>query len=181
MINGVKITLTICMTVLVSCALFIAYNEYTNRYSLVTSKDNSLYIFDKKNAILNRCSESGCELIETKLPSSSVSLFRADGSASKLFESDGTMSNSVVKAKASQENVNGTSGGEIKNEVVAKSADNPNGAQKETAQKGKDDGKPAVGNDGGGSNAKENSGANVVAENNRPAETDVKKEVSFAG
>lgn len=67
-INGVKITLVICLTIVVTCILCISYSEYINRYSIVTTQDSSVYIFDKKSTVLNRCSEKGCDLIETKLP-----------------------------------------------------------------------------------------------------------------
>jgi hypothetical protein len=103
MISGVKITLTICMTILVSCALFIGYNEYTNRYSLIASEGDSLYIFDKKNVMLSRCKEGHCELVETKLPSGGISLFKSDNSTSKLFGPDKTMSGSTVKAQNTPE------------------------------------------------------------------------------
>jgi hypothetical protein len=100
MINGVKITLVICLTILVSCVLCISYNEYTNRYSIVAANDNALYIFDKKSAVLNRCSEKGCELIETKLPSKVSFGFPPDMSQSKLFGSEKTIRDTIVKTEA---------------------------------------------------------------------------------
>jgi hypothetical protein len=48
MINGIKTTLATYMTALVLRILFISYNEYTNRYSMIASKDSALCIFDKK-------------------------------------------------------------------------------------------------------------------------------------
>lgn len=68
LINGVKITLIICLTIIVTCVLGMSYSEYLNRYSLITTQDNGLYIFDKKNTILNRCNDNGCKVIETHLP-----------------------------------------------------------------------------------------------------------------
>lgn len=104
MIGGIKATLIICLTVLVSCVLFISYNEYANRYSLIATNDNHLYIFDKKSTILNRCGEKGCELIETKLPSKVSFGLEQTLSPSKMFESDNKpMRDEIVKTEASPE------------------------------------------------------------------------------
>ena len=72
MVPGVKITLLICFTVLLSCFLAISYNEYVNRYIIITASDNSLYIFDKKSTVLNHCVNDQCSVINTKLPQSQL-------------------------------------------------------------------------------------------------------------
>ncbi|MDR1234268.1 MAG: hypothetical protein LBJ92_03940 [Holosporales bacterium] len=100
MIHGAKNTLIVCLTVLVSCVLFISYNEYTNRYALVATKDNSLYIFDKRSTVLNRCSEKGCQVIETKLPSKVFFPLMSDSSPSKLFDSQKNMVDELAKTEA---------------------------------------------------------------------------------
>lgn len=88
MFGAVKVTLILCLTIVVSCVLFISYNEYSNRYSLVTTNDNSLYIFDKKSTVLNRCDGKSCSLIETKLPTKTSLNFDAGFQQSKLFDSN---------------------------------------------------------------------------------------------
>ncbi|MDR2074928.1 MAG: hypothetical protein LBP31_01770 [Holosporales bacterium] len=102
-INGVKITITICVTIMVSCVLFISYSEYVNRYSLVSAPDNSIYIFDKKSHALNRCNDSGCQAIETKLPALS-NLGITDqivNTSSKMFgDSEKSMPEEIVKVEA---------------------------------------------------------------------------------
>jgi hypothetical protein len=106
-INGVKITITICVTVMVSCVLFISYSEYVNRYSLVSAPDNSVYIFDKKSHALNRCNDSGCQAIETKLPSIS-NLGVTDqivNVSSKMFgNSEKSMPEEITKVEAKPAN-----------------------------------------------------------------------------
>ncbi|MDR3224029.1 MAG: hypothetical protein LBT03_00355 [Holosporales bacterium] len=99
MFGGVKITLIISLTVLTSCILLISYSEYANRYNIIGNSDNSIYIFDKKSIVLNRCSENGCKVIETKLPVNGpfglVQMF----SQSKMFEADKPMTKEVASAK----------------------------------------------------------------------------------
>ena len=68
MIESVKITLLICLTGLVASVLVISYNEYTNRYEIISTADNTLYIFDRKSTILNKCKNGECSVITTKLP-----------------------------------------------------------------------------------------------------------------
>ena len=103
LVGGVKITLIICLTILVSAVLLISYNEYTNRYSIVTTQDNNVYIFDKKSTILNKCGEKGCQVIETKLPSKmSFGVDELSGT-SKLFGSEKNMSEAIVKKEAKKE------------------------------------------------------------------------------
>ncbi|MDR1289312.1 MAG: hypothetical protein LBJ77_02880 [Holosporales bacterium] len=100
MVYGVKNTLIICLTILVACVLFISYNEYTNRYALVVTQDNSLYIFDKKSTVLNKCSDKGCSVIETKLPAKVFFPISSDNTPSRLFGSEKRMADDVVEAKA---------------------------------------------------------------------------------
>jgi hypothetical protein len=71
--------------------LFISYNEYSNRYSLISTSDNSIYIFDKKSTVLNKCDEKGCSIIETKLPLKSAINSNEGFQPSKLFESEKPM------------------------------------------------------------------------------------------
>lgn len=97
MFGGVKITLILCLTIVVSCVLFISYNEYTNRYTLIATNDNSLYIFDKKSTFLNKCDGKTCTLIETKLPSKTSLNFDSGFQQSKLFESEKPMVNETLE------------------------------------------------------------------------------------
>ena len=96
MFGGVKITLILCLTIVVSCVLFISYNEYTNRYSLLTTNDNSLYIFDKKSTVLNKCDGKSCSAIETKLPTKTSMNFDPGFQQSKMFESNRPMTGEVL-------------------------------------------------------------------------------------
>ena len=84
LISGVKVTLIICLTILVSAILIISYSEYVNRYAIVTTQNNNVYIFDKKSTVLNRCNDNGCSLVETKLPSTVLGVTEAIG-VSKMF------------------------------------------------------------------------------------------------
>lgn len=68
MIEHTKITLLICLTSLVICILALSYNDYHNRFSIISMPDNAIYIFDKKSAILNRCINGECQIVNTKFP-----------------------------------------------------------------------------------------------------------------
>lgn len=91
MFGGVKITLIICLTIITSCVLFISYNEYSGRYSIVSTADNGIYIFDKKSTVLNRCDGKNCVVIETKLPTKTILNQDFGFQQSKLFESEKPM------------------------------------------------------------------------------------------
>lgn len=91
MFGGVKITLIICLTIVTSCVLFISYNEYSERYSIVSTADNGIYIFDKKSTVLNRCDGKNCIVIETKLPTKTILNQDSGFQQSKLFESEKPM------------------------------------------------------------------------------------------
>ncbi|MDR1488358.1 MAG: hypothetical protein LBI26_01265 [Holosporales bacterium] len=104
-VNGVKITLIVCLTIIVSCILFISYMEYTSRYSIFPTSDNSLYIFDKKSTVLSKCNDAGCKILDTKLP------IQANGAgglitsqimekSSSLFGGTSTMTSEMAKAPA---------------------------------------------------------------------------------
>ncbi len=95
MFGGVKITLILCATMIVCCVLFISYNEYTNRYSLLTTNENSVYIFDKKSSVLNKCDAKGCSIIETKLPTKMEMSFTPAFQQSKMFNSNPSMTQSI--------------------------------------------------------------------------------------
>lgn len=96
MFGGVKITLILCLTILVSCVLFISYNEYSNRYTLVATGDNSLYIFDKKSTVLNKCDGKTCAIIETKLPIKTSLNFDSGFQQSKFFETEKPMASETL-------------------------------------------------------------------------------------
>ncbi|MDR0942297.1 MAG: hypothetical protein LBM19_01615 [Holosporales bacterium] len=96
MFGGVKITLIISLTILTSCVLLISYNEYTNRYYVIGNNDNSIYIFDKKSAVLNKCGEKGCQVIETRLPTLSPMGITQGFTPSKMFESDKPMTKDAI-------------------------------------------------------------------------------------
>lgn len=95
MFGGVKITLILCATMIVCCVLFISYNEYTNRYSLLTTNENSVFIFDKKSTILNKCDAKGCSVIETKLPTKMDMVFTPTFQQSKMFDTNPPMTKAV--------------------------------------------------------------------------------------
>lgn len=96
MFGGVKITLIICLTIITSCVLFISYNEYSGRYSIVSTSDNGIYIFDKKSTILNRCDGKNCVVIETKLPTKTILNQDSGFQQSKLFESEKPMATATL-------------------------------------------------------------------------------------
>lgn len=99
-ISGVKITLIMCLTILVSIILFISYNEYIHRYEIVATQKGDIYIFDKKSTILNRCNEKECEIIKTNLPSENAPGLLGDMSPSKMFGSQKPMHEEIVKKEA---------------------------------------------------------------------------------
>lgn len=68
MIGSVKITLLLCLTGITSCILFLSYGEYINRYELITTQNNGIYIFDKKTVTLNKCENGKCEMLQTNFP-----------------------------------------------------------------------------------------------------------------
>ena len=68
MVESVKITLLVCLTCITSSVLILSYNEYTNRYELITSQNNCIYIFDKKTTTLNKCENGKCEVLRTNFP-----------------------------------------------------------------------------------------------------------------
>ena len=107
MFGGVKITLILCATMVVCCVLFISYNEYTNRYTLLTSSDNSLYIFDKKSTVLNKCDSKSCSILETKLPMQNRTNFDTPFQLSRMFDTNLPMtrevSEKISEAKAQNE------------------------------------------------------------------------------
>ncbi len=96
MFGGVKITLIICLTIITSSVLFISYNEYSGRYSIVSTADNGIYIFDKKSTILNRCDGKNCVVIETKLPTKTILNQDSGFQQSKLFESEKPMATTLA-------------------------------------------------------------------------------------
>lgn len=102
-INGVKVTITICLTIIVSSVLFISYSEYIHRYTIVSSPDNSVYIFDKKSTTLNKCDEKGCKFLETKLPINAGNDIanRIMEAPSKIFGEDKPMTEEIAKVEAS--------------------------------------------------------------------------------
>jgi hypothetical protein len=104
MFGGVKMTLVICITIIVVCVLLISYNEYEGRYYVVGNADNSLYIFDKKNAVLNKCNENGCVVIETKLPQTGTRVIDNAFQQSGMFGSERAMTEDVATARINAAN-----------------------------------------------------------------------------
>ncbi len=96
MFSGVKITLIICLTIITSCVLFISYNEYSGRYSIVSTSDNGIYIFDKKSTVLNKCDGKNCVVIETKLPTKTFLNQDTGFQQNKLFESEKPMATATL-------------------------------------------------------------------------------------
>ena len=68
MIDSTKITILLCLTILVTSILVMSYNEYVNRFSIIATQDNGIYIFDKKSTVLNRCENGKCITIPTNFP-----------------------------------------------------------------------------------------------------------------
>ena len=102
MFGGVKITLILCATMVVCCILVISYNEHTNRYTLLTNSDNSIYIFDKKSTVLNKCDGKTCSTIETKLPAQTHMGFEPTFQQSRMFETTNRPMTSEVNEKISE-------------------------------------------------------------------------------
>lgn len=72
MIDSTKITILLCLTILVTSILVMSYNEYVNRFSIIATQDNGIYIFDKKSAVLNRCENGRCIAIPTQFPQNPI-------------------------------------------------------------------------------------------------------------
>ena len=68
MIDSTKITILLCLTILVTSILVMSYNEYVNRFSIIATQNNVIYIFDKKSAVLNKCENGQCIPIPTYFP-----------------------------------------------------------------------------------------------------------------
>ena len=68
MIDSTKISILLCLTIIVTSILVMSYNEYVNRFSIIATQDNGIYIFDKKSATLNKCENDKCILIQTNFP-----------------------------------------------------------------------------------------------------------------
>ena len=68
MIDSTKITILLCLTIIVTSILVMSYNEYVNRFSIITTQNNVIYIFDKKSTILNKCENGQCVQIPTYFP-----------------------------------------------------------------------------------------------------------------
>ena len=68
MVDSTKITILLCLTILVTSILVMSYNEYVNRFSIIATQDNGIYIFDKKSTVLNRCENGKCITIPTNFP-----------------------------------------------------------------------------------------------------------------
>ena len=68
MIDSTKITILLCLTILVTSILVMSYNEYVNRFSIIATQDNVIYIFDKKSTVLNKCEKGQCITIPTNFP-----------------------------------------------------------------------------------------------------------------
>lgn len=94
-LNAVKMTLIICLTIVLSAILMIAYDEYTKRYTLIATANSDLYIFDKKSGILNRCNANGCQIIETKLPADIFFSVQSPNWMSKMFSSQQNMTDGI--------------------------------------------------------------------------------------
>ena len=147
MFGGVKITLILSATMIVCCVLFISYNEYTNRYSLLTTNENSVYIFDKKSTVLNKCNSKGCSVIETKLPTQMAMTFSTATSPtfqqSKMFDSNQPMTKEV-KEKIQEQTKDDTKSVQNNKPVEAKSI---NDKKKEVEKKMEADKKTEEKND----------------------------------
>ena len=96
-LNAVKMTLIICLTIIISSILIIAYNEYTQRYILLTTPNSDLYIFDQKSGVLNQCNENGCKIIKTKLPADIFFSVQSPNWMSKMFDEQETISDEAMK------------------------------------------------------------------------------------
>lgn len=65
MIDSTKISILLCLTIIVTSILVMSYNEYVNRFSIIATHDNGIYIFDKKSTMLNKCENGKCTLMQT--------------------------------------------------------------------------------------------------------------------
>lgn len=145
MFGGVKITLIICLTIITSCILFISYNEYSERYSIVSTSDNGIYIFDKKSTVLNRCDGKNCFVIETKLPTKTILNQDTGFQQSKLFESEkpmvtATLDNSNINSDSKIINPNNNNDNESKeNKLSNPESSNTNSQTTEKIEKSSSD------------------------------------------
>lgn len=145
MFGGVKITLIICLTIITSCVLFISYNEYSERYSIVSTSDNGIYIFDKKSTVLNRCDGKNCFVIETKLPTKTILNQDTGFQQSKLFESEkpmvtATLDNSNINSDSKIINSNNNNDNESKeNKLSNPESSNTNSQTTEKIEKSSSD------------------------------------------
>lgn len=137
MFGGVKITLIICLTIITSCVLFISYNEYSERYSIVSTSDNGIYIFDKKSTVLNRCDGKNCFVIETKLPTKTILNQDTGFQQSKLFESErpmvtATLDNSNINSDSKTINSNNNNDNESKENKLSNPENSSSNSQPTT-------------------------------------------------
>ena len=143
MFGGIKITLILSATMVVCCVLFISYNEYTNRYSLLTTSENSVYIFDKKSTVLNKCNAEGCSVIETKFPTQMAMTFSTATyptfQQSKMFDTNQPMTKET-KDKIPEQKKYDNKSVQNKKPVEEKPVNNKNKkADKQTEEKNDDE------------------------------------------
>ncbi len=134
MFGGVKITLILCATMIVCCVLVISYNEYTNRYTLLTNGDNSIYIFDKKSTVLNKCDGKTCSTIETKLPAQTHMGFEPTFQQSRMFDTTNRPMTSEVNEKMPEAPQVAEKKGEAAKVVEAKPTAEQSKSEKETTE-----------------------------------------------
>jgi hypothetical protein len=70
-----------------------------HRYSVIATADNSVYIFDKKSTMLNKCDTYGCAVINTNLPTNTPPQSRY-APPSSLFDGRRSMRDEIVKTNA---------------------------------------------------------------------------------
>ena len=68
--NGVKATLIICLTALVTVAVFVVYGGQLERFVVVPiPQEKAVYVFDKKNNTLNYCTpDHQCKMFALQMP-----------------------------------------------------------------------------------------------------------------
>ncbi len=64
--NGLKATMILCLTLLITLATFLIYNNQQERFIMMPiQNDRSVYIFDRKTHTLNYCPhDENCRHIE---------------------------------------------------------------------------------------------------------------------
>lgn len=105
MIDNTKISILFCLTVIVTGILIMSYNEYVNRFSIITTQNNVIYIFDKKSATLNKCENDQCTLIQTNFPQNPIMQNNNKNQATQQYATNVTPLPNIMPNQQQQNNI----------------------------------------------------------------------------